>query len=175
MNFPNSEKPSLFFYEWLAIVILVGLILMLTFISRSVSDVPMPASRTLPSIALNEIDITIDGAVENPGKYTVKKGATLQEILDQAKLVPTANLKHINVNRKFRKGQNVHIPSLEMITVYLQGAVNKPGAYDFPKGTRWVDLKDKLLFTENAELSFLDKKKKLKANEVITIPHISQE
>ena len=170
MSLPNSEKPSLYMFEWLAVAIFMGFILMLTVISRPIPDSSLQAAHALHGFTSSEIEISIDGAVEKPGKYSVKKGATLQEVLGKATPLPSANLKHLNLKRKLRIGQNIHIPTQEMITIYLQGIVNQPGAYNFPKGTRWVDLKDKELFPAHADLKILDKKKKLKPNEVITLP-----
>jgi DNA uptake protein ComE-like DNA-binding protein len=165
-----TDKPSLLIHEWLAIAIIIGLLAMLTIISKPASISPLSSPENFHYLAPTHIEMAIDGAVERPGKYHLKKGSLLQDLLDQAKILPTAELKHLNLKAKLRKGQVVHVPSQEMITVYLEGAVIKPGPYQFLKGTRLMDLKDRDLFTSGADLKLLNKKRRLKHNEVLSIP-----
>lgn len=115
------------------------------------------------------IEVTVEGAVEHPGPYSLQKNAPLRELLDQAKPLPLADLKRMNLDSKLRQGQVVHVKSKEMITIYLEGAVLVPGAHQFPKGTKLSDLKDQALFLPQADLHVLNKKRKLKPNEVLTI------
>lgn len=166
----NREKPSLFIHEWLAIAVIIGLMVMLTAISRPVSIPLVSTTDNRHHLLPSHLEIIIDGAVENPGKYQLIKGSLLQDLLDQAKVLPTAELKRLNLKAKLRKGQVIHIPTQEMVTVYLEGAVIKPGPYYFPKGTRLMDLKEKDLFSSEADLKFLTKKRRLKHNEVLSIP-----
>lgn len=174
MTSPDSEKPSLLVHEWVAVALIIGFILMLTIISRPSPYSDLQVSRTAQPIISNQLTVTIDGAVAHPGKYTLNKGSTLQDLFAEAIPLPTADLKVFKTSRKLREGQNIYVPREELVTVYLQGAVKQPGAHQFPKSTRWIDLKDKDLFATNADLKSLEKKRKLKAEEVISIPAIPE-
>lgn len=166
----SSEKPTLHVHEWLAVAVILGLMGMLTAISL-ISSGPSAAVETGPPHALVDpyIEVIIEGAVEKPGKYKVKKGTPVREIINDAKLLPAADTRRINMNARARKGQVLHIPKKEMLTVYLEGLVESPGALSVPKGTRLIDLVDSVGFAEGADLAPLHKKRRLKDNEVIEV------
>lgn len=56
------------------------------------------------------------------------------------------------------------------ITVYVTGAVEKPGEIQVESGTRVVDLKNKIVFSQEADKRYLNKKRKLKNHETLDIP-----
>ncbi len=159
----------MFIHEWLAIACIIGCLALLTIISRSAS---MPSVSTEDSHYLTPptIEVTIDGAVAHPGKYQLKKNSILQDLLDKAQVLPLADLKRMRLKSKLRQGQMVYVGFQEMITVVLEGAVIHPGPQQFPKGARLIDLKDKALFLPEADLRLLEKKRKLKPDEVISVP-----
>lgn len=63
---------------------------------------------TLPSrpvdagavIYREDIEVEIQGAVGSPGTYTLSKKATLKELIDQAKVLPDADVSMLNMNQK---------------------------------------------------------------------------
>ena len=150
---PSLEKPTLHVHEWLAIAVIIGLMGMLTAVSL-ISSRPSASVETGPPHVLVDpyIEVIIEGAVEKPGKYKVKKGTAVREIINDAILLPASDTRRINMNARARKGQVLHIPKKEMLTVYLEGLVDSPGALSVPKGTRLIDLVDRVGFAEEADL-----------------------
>lgn len=171
----NQEKPSLMVHEWLAIATIIGFLGMLTMISVSRSTAPLPVDTETPHHIIDPfITVSIAGAVELPGSYKVKKGALIQEVLEQAKVLPEADLKRININAKLRNGQSLYVTKIEQLTIYIQGAVQTPGPVLVPKGTRLIDLAKFAAFNENANLKPLQKQRRLKNNEVIHVGTINK-
>ena len=168
----EQQKPMLMVHEWLAIAIIVGLLGMLAAIAmirNSSSQFKEIATTDTPS---NQwIKVAIDGAVESPGNYTVEKGTSLKEVLAQAKVLEDADFSRLKmkITSKVRQGQMIHVPKKQIITVFIQGNVEFPGALAVPKGTRLIDLMDKITFQDNADLQPLRKKRRLKDQEIIRI------
>lgn len=166
----KESKPALMVHEWLAITTIIGFLGMLTIISVIRSTPPLVPQKELAHPLTNPfIKVSIEGAVEHPGSYNLKKGARVKDALEQAKPLSNANLGQMNLESKLRKGQKINVPKIEMLTLFLQGAVKTPGALQVPKGTRLIDLMSLVEFLENAKLEPLQKKRRLKNNEVIHI------
>lgn len=169
-----QEQPSLPAHEWLAIVFIISLMAVLCLVAISYRESSLPEVTSEPHYVIDqEIEVFIEGAVENPGTYKVKRGALLQEVLILAKPTTNADLRRIKLQSKVRQGQSVKILTLPMITIHIEGAVNNPGSMTLPKGTRLCDLIEKISFQENADLKKLQKKRKLKDSEVIKVLQIN--
>lgn len=168
----STEKPALRVHEWLAVMLIIGLLGFLTAISWLNQKYPSAVETGTPHfIAAQEIEINLQGAVEHPGRRLVKKGTTVREALDQAGLNPDADLRRLKLDAKVRRNQNIKVPKLAMITVVLEGAVVQPGAVVMPKGSRLMDLIDKVALQESADVDKLRKKRRLKEGEVIVVPN----
>jgi DNA uptake protein ComE-like DNA-binding protein len=166
----KDTRPALMVHEWLAITTIIGFLGMLTTISIVRTTPPLTPDKEHAHLIVNPfIKISIEGAVEHPGSYNFKKGARVKDALAEAKPLPEADLKRINLEAKLRKGQIIHLPKIELLTIYIQGAVDKPGALQVPKGTRLIDLIKTVSFPKNAVLEPLQKKRRLRDNEVIHI------
>jgi hypothetical protein len=79
-----------------------------------------------------------------------------------------------NAAGEFRESTSADIisnpmPKKPMITVFIEGQVESPGALVVPKGTRLMDLAEKIQFHDNAELQPLRKKRRLKDQEIVRI------
>lgn len=91
----------------------------------------------IPHFPYNQtIEVYIEGAVINAGRYEMKKGDTLKKLLEQACLTQEADLRKLKLHAKLRQGQSVRVPVREMITIYVEGEGKTQGAYLIPKGTK---------------------------------------
>jgi hypothetical protein len=103
----ENARPHLPVHEWLSIVSLSALLLTLTlFALRGPSShlVGKPHHLIDP-----EVDIYIEGAVKKPGAYRVPRQSHVREALDQAGVLPNANLKRLKLDRKVRNGEIINV------------------------------------------------------------------
>lgn len=164
----QNKKPSLMVHEWLAIATLIGMLGMLTILSVK-GNQPTLSQTTENFQTAATLSVAVTGAVEKPGSYQLPKDALIHDLIIQAKPLPNANLKKINPNKMLKNGQTIHIPQIEEITIYLEGAVKRQGPYQVPKGTRLSDLPMFIEYEPDANLKSLNKKRRLKDNELIRI------
>lgn len=172
---PNNdqEKPHLPIHEWVAVVTILGFMAILTGLTAFDSSPSSPVITGVPHYLTDpNIEVYIQGAVERSGVYTVPRGALVSDLLELAKPEGDADLTKLKLQSKLRKGQLVKVPKLAMLTVYLEGAVETPGALKIPKGTRLEELPNLAKLTAEANLKPLQKKRRLKDGEVI---HISSQ
>jgi len=108
--FTSKKEDCLPIHEWLAIMVIIGILLTLTFISVFSNSSPKMLHEQAHFIIPQEIEVTVEGAVAKPGSYTIKKGATVDDVLKQAEPLPTANLKKIKMDKKLRRNQKLKIP-----------------------------------------------------------------
>lgn len=150
---------------------MVGLTVVALFFGH---DTTVTQTQTAPHHTLaQEVEVTVEGAVEKPGSYQVQRGATLREVLSQA--VPTrhADLKRLKLDKTVRQGQVIKVPEYQMIAVHLKGAVVSPQTLSLPKGSRLSDLIPLLEFEPDANVKQLQKKRRLKDGETITVRKVS--
>lgn len=159
-------------HEWLAVAALSTLMLLLAVIAvwNRTQTLPTTSSSKSPHYLLpQEIEVTVEGAVEHSGHYKLKVGSRVKDLLEIAKPLPEANLKKIKMESQLREGRLLKVPFTEMIVVHIKGAVKQEGELKIKKGTRLVDLLEIVNFSENADLEPLQKKRRLKEQEVIEI------
>lgn len=107
----SHEKPQLPVHEWMAIAVLILFLLGLTLLAFFSQQRAFPIPEAPPKeLVEQEIEVFVEGAVEHPGHFHVKKGALVKDVLEQAKPTSDANLKRIKPDRKLRKGQVIKIP-----------------------------------------------------------------
>jgi hypothetical protein len=166
----NSEKPTLGVFEWLALTTIIGLLGMLTAVSFIRTEKPSLVDLESPFMLVNpEVAVNVEGAVESPGSYRLKKGSLVKEAIALAKLMPDADMRKIKLEAKIRPGKKIHVPKIQMLTIHLQGAVEECGSLQVPKGTRLNDLVKIAKFHADASLETLQKKRLLKNNETIYV------
>lgn len=105
----NDTPKRLPTHEWFAIVIIIGLLFTLTLItmfSNNNSDVALGIPH---HVVDQEIVVFIEGAVEKPGPYQVRRGTLVQDVVELAKPLPDANLKALKLERKVRKNQVIKV------------------------------------------------------------------
>lgn len=167
----HSQKTlQLPIHEWIAVVVIITFLVMISTMAIFSNDDLDTIETGLPHHVVSpEIDVTIEGAVLNPGTFKIKRGATLQEALDIAQPLSSADLRKIKINKKLRQGQVIKIPEIKMITVYIKGKVQEPIALNVPQGTRLKDILEQIVFNEDVDINKYRKMRYLKDHETIVI------
>jgi hypothetical protein len=171
----SSSSPhktaSLKIHEWLAvitlIVILGGLSIMAYVKKGNVGD----KDRSMPAFLsrAGRIEVLIEGSVINSGTYYLPSGVAMKDVLMLAQPSPNADLRRFNLDAPIKKGRTINVPSRPMIVIHVKGAIENPGEISVPKGTRLMDLPAFILLSENANKKSINRKRKLKNGEIITI------
>lgn len=102
----KENQPALHLHEWLAVALLICLLL-------AVSTINFIQSRSTiepPHNEITTVEVTIQGAVKNPGTYHFTKGAKMQDLIEKAEPLPHANLKRIKKDAVLKDGKTVRIP-----------------------------------------------------------------
>jgi hypothetical protein len=168
------QSPGLHAYEWITVILIVALMGWLTAITHFKSNA-LPEVLDQPHYIFNpEIEVWIEGAVKNPGKFKMKRGEKVEDLLERAQPTKEADLSQIRQKTKLKKGQKLNIPALAMITVHIQGAVKQSVSLTIPKGTVLEDLISKIKFEKDANIEKLKKKRVLKEGEVIKVSKKTQ-
>lgn len=122
------------------------------------------------------LQVKIEGQVVKPGLYRLPLHATLRELLIQAEPLASADLSQLNLRRRLRNNQTVHVPERYIMTVYLTGAIEQSGPLEILSGTRYCDLVDELSVLPNADLQTIRKKKSfIPKGDCINIPFQNKE
>jgi hypothetical protein len=164
----SSSTQQLQIHEWLAVILITALLFSLgalAYLNRETNNLP----QLFQEAFIPEIEVIVEGAVENGGKFIVKKGMTLRDLLPELQLSENVDLSELALDRPLRNHQKVKIAT-NSLQITLQGAVTHPGILEVKKGTRVNQLKTLVETTEEADLTVLKSRRKLKDGEVITIP-----
>jgi len=102
------DKPSLPLHEWLAVASILALMAAFMAITTIQRNHYSPSPHNLNEI--QEIEVSIKGAVEKPGTYRVQQGTLLKELLQQAIPMENSNLSRLKLERPLRDGQAIHVP-----------------------------------------------------------------
>ncbi|MBA3815051.1 MAG: SLBB domain-containing protein [Parachlamydiaceae bacterium] len=158
-------------HEWLAVALLIAILGALSMMAYLTKGSVGEQDRSMPAFLSKsgKIEVLIEGAVINPGTYYLPSGIAMKDVLMLAQLLPNADLRRFNMSAQLKKGRVVNVPSKSMITINLKGAVENPGEISVPKGTRLVDLKALIQLGENVDSKALNRKRKLKDGETVTI------
>lgn len=167
-----TDEETLNREEWIVTLSLIILITLVTLITHKHWFTCSSERYSSPHYAYEQkIKVQVTGAVDCPGFYTVDKGANMEAVLALAKPSLNADLKKITLAKKVREGQLIHIPTMEYINIQLEGAVECPGVVQVPKGTLMEELIGLIQFKEQADLSKLKKRKKLKDGEYVKVSY----
>ena len=166
----SQKNSSLHIHEWMIVLFLIGILALLTGVSHScssnaIADPEKPAHEVVKT----DIEVFIEGFIEQPGKYVVKRGTTLKELLERAKLKPHADLRRLNLQRVLKKGQKIKVAGFKMIQVILNFEDGAKKELEVKKGTKLCDLPEIYSFEEGINLQKLKKKRLLKEGEIIKI------
>ena len=156
-------------YEWASALFLLTLLFVLGVFGFLSREEALPIYEEPKESFENEITVQIQGAVQYPGNYIIKKNSKIKELLEKVMLRVDADLSKINLNKKITKNCAFLIPEREMITIDLIcGDLKK--TIQVPKGAYSFELIDQVELTQNADWSTLNTKKKLNKSQAIHIP-----
>lgn len=157
-------------HEWCIILLFCLILLVLAGFAVGRPKMAAPI-HLVPAPQATALEIKIEGQVAKPGLYRLPLKATLQQLLEQAQPLPTADLSNLNWRRKLRDGQTVRIPERYLMTIQIAGAVQEPGSLQILSGTRCCELADQLQVLPDADLKAMRKKKGfVKEGEFIEVP-----
>lgn len=165
------KKSSLKIHEWLAVSVLIAIFAALSVMAYAKKGAVGDKDRSMPAFLskAGRIEVLVDGSVQNSGTYYVPSGIKMKEVLKLAKPDPEADLRRFNLEAQIKKGRVIHIPTRSMLAIHVKGAVKNPGKISVPKGTRLMDLPALIQLNENADKKRINRKRKLKNGEIITI------
>ena len=156
-------------HEWASTTFLLILLFTLSMFAFFNREEPFPSYEETRDSSKPTVTIHLQGAIENPGNYTVNKNTSLQTVLKKAGLKPEANLTKINFKKKLTKDLSFHIPKQELVHINLVFE-NYHETLLVPKGMYAFELIDQLTLPENADWRVLNSKKKLNKTQTIHIP-----
>ena len=164
---------SLKVHEWLAIAILIGVLAGLACLTSF--NVKGESGRSGPESHQQKysgFDVLVKGAVDHPGVYHINSEMAMKELLSLAGLSSNADLRRFNLDALIKKGRIVNVPARAMIDVHLKGAVKEEKTITLPKGSKLEDLVSLVEFAPEANVKALQKKRRLKHDEVIIVPKL---
>lgn len=104
------NNTELTFHEKLSVLLLMGIMIAII-VQASRPSAEQSLSKLLSyHETITEVIVTIEGAVARPGRYHVKIGSTLKDVLEEAKVLPEANLKKIRMDQKIDKPRHIKVP-----------------------------------------------------------------
>lgn len=107
----SQSSPRMHLHEWIAVVMLSGLIFVLAGISfYSGTNVHFPNVENPHHLVSPEIDVFIEGEVQHPGRHRVKRGALVGDLLNLAIPTSEAETSQLKLDKKLRKNQTVKVP-----------------------------------------------------------------
>ncbi len=152
--------------EWLLTGSLFLLLFSLLAIAKiKASQVGAPRERKIIAV-----DVSIDGHVKKPGVYAVARGAPIGEVLRKAHPKKFADLRAIRLEDPISHPLSLNIEPLKELNVQIVGAIQNPGQFRVPPGTRISDLKKNLSLSASADLAYFKKKRMLRDGETINVP-----
>lgn len=130
------------------------------------------AADTLSSkeFQIEEILVTVTGAVAKPGEYLVPAGTLVGAVLRKARPLPYANLKVLPIAHLIEAPVHFCIEELTEITVFVEGAVQEPVILTLPAKSRVSDLKSKVVLSAEADKGYFRRRRLLKDGEKIAVP-----
>ncbi len=114
--------------------------------------------------------IEIQGAVAKPGYYSIRPETPVSAVLKRARPLLDADLTHIDLNRRCKEISLLDVPAVKefLISVREEGKTEK--FFSFPIGTRVCELRKKMVWDREADLSSLKSQRKIKHREIFEIP-----
>ncbi len=155
--------------EWILVASLLILLASLVAITRFHEHRKAAQLTLLAQTVEKPISISIEGAVQKPGIYSVLPGTRLGDAVKKSHPKRFANLRSLDLEQPVEMDLALHISELASIRVHIMGAVEYPVELEVPSGTRLCDLKSKIHYTPLADPSFLKSRRLLKDGEIIEV------
>lgn len=159
-------------HEWLAVALmLLGICGFAGFSYNHYSEsLPVACEKVLAAVEKETIEVVVEGAIKHPGTHVLPRDSCLGAVLSQVEPLPEADLRGFRKNQKLRDGQTVRIPERPLITVYLTGAVETPGAKQVRQGASLSSLPQLCALHPQADTKNLRRKRALVDEEHIHVP-----
>ncbi len=160
---------KLFPHEWIIVSLLIITLCLLTYVSLG-RNVSLPPANTTAELTSDVVQVSISGAVANPGSFELKKGSKLKDLLALAEPITEADLSKIKPNARLKDGQTIKIPALIWLNIHVIGAIEEEEQLlCVLKGTKLQDIVEKIEFAPNADIAKLQKKRLLKDGETVEV------
>ena len=117
-----------------------------------------------------KIILIMQGAVKKPGAYKFLPGVSLKDVVKKVALSRYADLDGIDWDASLTSSATIRIPSLSCLQITVAGAVETEGLVELPLESKVVDIKKKVRFQKNADLSVLKSRRYIKNKEHFIIP-----
>jgi hypothetical protein len=109
----QEQQTRLPLHEWMAVIAILFLIfVLLAVVILKGNDGEINQLDHPHHIISQEFEVFVEGAVEKPGPYTVKRGSTLQDAINLAVPNSEAKLDKFKMEKKLRKGQVIKVPKI---------------------------------------------------------------
>ncbi len=166
----QKNENNLLTQEWLVIVFLIILLIILTLSSHSFDGQSVPeVEKNSHNLVKSDMEVFIEGEVEAPGKYLVKRGSKIEDLVALAVPKTTADLKGVKLKNLLKKGQCIKVSCIKMIKIYLKFYDGKLEELTVPKSSKFTDLPIIYSFKEEVDVSKFMKKRLLKDGETIVV------
>jgi len=166
------DTPKFPVHEWIAVLSISSILLLLVVIN--LFNVNTSSYGELIAQSINYVNVTLEGELLNPGTYQVKKGATVKEVLNLAKLTADADVSTVDKSLKLLSDQIIRVKSIPKTTVYVEGAVKIKGRVDVPLMYSIEDLLEFVGLSANANIDSLGNiQRKVRSEEVIKVDSIN--
>ncbi|MBT3394021.1 MAG: hypothetical protein HN411_02780 [Waddliaceae bacterium] len=100
-------------HEWAVVVIAIGAILATGTYGYITSSYPTTQDDTKGTPFVTEtITVTVEGAVQYPGTYTVKRGTLMKDAIAMAQPLDNADTRRVKNNSKVRNRQKIKVKTL---------------------------------------------------------------
>lgn len=156
-------------HEWLFVLLLSAAVLC-SWAASLLSEKQEPASARFQCMKEKRVQVLVKGAVQQAGLYQIDPQMPLKELLQLAGVQPDADLRQVDLDNPVEHSRVLNIRTQKKITVYLNGAVKNPGPIKIPRGASLSALQGVALLETDADSSFLNKKRRLKEGETVTVP-----
>ena len=167
----SPESPSLHKAEWVLFLAMVLLILSSLVIAKKTSFRSLQKLRAEEcSFPKQILSIEVLGCVQRPGVYKVPQGVAVRSVLRKARPKPFADLQAIFLDRILDESCSIYLPVLEKISIAVSGAVKENILIVLPAGSRFSDLKGKVVLSEDADITIFKQRRLLKNGESVVIP-----
>lgn len=106
---PKPKTDTLILREWVCFCLIIGFILSIFIIECAASFSGSSAKNSLIA-SKKKIEITLIGALKEPGTYSFEPGVSLGKVLKKKKLLSTADRKKLPSKKILLCSQTIEIP-----------------------------------------------------------------
>ncbi|KAF3361563.1 hypothetical protein PHSC3_001939 [Chlamydiales bacterium STE3] len=106
----NCQEARLYRHELVVVSLLITTIGLMLVHASFVSANRVHMELDVPSSAVREVVVTVEGAVLKPGRYHFKKGVDIEEIINVVGVQPDADLSKVQFKQTVQKSRKIRVP-----------------------------------------------------------------